>query len=77
MTVQVHFEDGTYWATVDECPGLFAAGDTEEELFASVADGLRAYLATGGREPHVELLDVAPADQPSASRTVKKTLITA
>lgn len=77
MTVQVHFEDGTYWATVDECPGLFAAGDTEEELFASVADGLRAALATGGREPHVELIDAAPADQPSASRTVKKTLITA
>lgn len=76
MTVQVHFEDGAYWATVDEYPGLFAAGDTEEELFESVADGLRAYLATAGREPQIELRDVAASEQPSASRTVRKTLIT-
>lgn len=77
MTVQVHFEDGSYWATVDECPGLFAAGDTEAELFESVADGLRSYLAEGGREPQVTLLDVSSADQSPASRTVKKALITA
>lgn len=77
MTVQVHFEAGAYWATVDECPGLFAAGDTEAELFESVADGLRAYLAEGGHEPQVTLLDVSSSEQPPALKTVKKTLITA
>lgn len=77
MTVQVHFEAGTCWATVDEFPGLFAAGDTERELYESVADGLRVYLAEGGREPQVTLLDVIDSERPPASRTVRKTLITA
>jgi predicted RNase H-like HicB family nuclease len=77
VTVQVHFEDGSYWATVDECPGLFAAGDTEHELFESVTDGLRVYLAKDGREPEVELRDVCPPAQSPVSKTVKKTLVTA
>lgn len=28
----VHEEDGSYWAEVPTCPGLFASGDTLDEL---------------------------------------------
>ncbi|HZL48719.1 MAG TPA: type II toxin-antitoxin system HicB family antitoxin [Solirubrobacteraceae bacterium] len=33
----VHEEDGSFWAEVPSCPGLFATGDTLDEL----AEGLR------------------------------------
>jgi len=33
----VHEENGSFWAEVPSCPGLFATGDTLDEL----AEGLR------------------------------------
>jgi predicted RNase H-like HicB family nuclease len=47
LTIHAHFEDGAYWATVDEHPGVFAAGDTLEELGKSLQEGIA--LATPER----------------------------
>ena len=44
LHVQVHLEDGSYWATVVEFPGVFAAGDTMDELRESLEEGLSLYL---------------------------------
>lgn len=42
-TVTVHREDGSFWAEVDELPGCFAAGDTEEELQESLVEAVGLY----------------------------------
>lgn len=48
LTVQVRFEDGALWATIDEYPGVFATGDTIEELQDSLAEGLSLVLSEPG-----------------------------
>jgi predicted RNase H-like HicB family nuclease len=56
LTIQVRFEDGSLWATVDELPGVFATGDTLEELRESLQEGIRLYLTAPGEElPHLEI----------------------
>jgi predicted RNase H-like HicB family nuclease len=45
LTVNIHLEDGSYWADVPELPGCFASGDTLDELFNSVREGIQLYLA--------------------------------
>lgn len=49
--VQIREEDGAFWATVDEYPGVFAAGDDLEELRASVEEGICLIKAEPGGEP--------------------------
>ena len=57
LTVQIHREDGAFWAQVVEYPGCFAAGDTIEELIESLDEALSLVLGhkvTGvdlGEEP--------------------------
>jgi predicted RNase H-like HicB family nuclease len=46
LTVNVHLEDEAYWADVPELPGCFATGDTLDELFDSLREGIQLYLAT-------------------------------
>ncbi|MEV4418796.1 type II toxin-antitoxin system HicB family antitoxin [Patulibacter sp. NPDC049589] len=75
ITIEVHSEDGTFWATVAEFPGLFATGDTEPELFENVAEGLRVYLSEDGTVVRRVTLD-DPAPTPGV-RTVRKTLLSA
>jgi predicted RNase H-like HicB family nuclease len=48
LTVNVHLEDGSYWADVPELPGCFATGDTLDELFDSLREGIRLYSAEEG-----------------------------
>ena len=43
--VDVHHEDGSYWAEVQELPGCFASGDTVAELIESVEEAVALYLA--------------------------------
>jgi predicted RNase H-like HicB family nuclease len=53
LTANVHLEDGSYWADVPQLPGCFAAGETLDELFASLSEGIQLYLdddAGGHRE---------------------------
>lgn len=58
LHVHVHLEDGSYWATVLEFPGVFAAGDTMDELRASLEEGLGLYLEDEVRGvPTVRLTD--------------------
>ena len=45
LHVDVHHEEGSYWAEVRELPGCFAAGDTVAELIASVEEAVALYLA--------------------------------
>jgi predicted RNase H-like HicB family nuclease len=40
LHVQIRREDGAFWATVDEYPGVFATGDDLEELRASLEEGI-------------------------------------
>lgn len=47
LTVQIHLEDGSYWAQVVEYPGCFATGDTLDELAESLRESLSLVL---GRE---------------------------
>lgn len=48
-TARIHIEDGSYWADVPELPGCFASGDTLDELFESLQEGVALYLAGSGR----------------------------
>lgn len=43
--VDVHHEDGAYWAEVRELLGCFASGDTVEELVESVEQAVALYVA--------------------------------
>lgn len=51
LTARVHAEDGSYWADVPELPGCFAAGDTLDELFESLREGVTLYLSEEGERP--------------------------
>jgi predicted RNase H-like HicB family nuclease len=48
LTAHIHFEGGSYWADVPELPGCFASGDTLDELFESLQEGVVLYLADEG-----------------------------
>lgn len=57
--MQLHFkinlDDGSFWATVEEYPGVFAAGDTLEELRASLEEGISLYLSEPGASVNVKI----------------------
>jgi predicted RNase H-like HicB family nuclease len=56
LHVDVHHEDGAYWAEVRELPGCFAAGDTLAELVESVEEAISLYLAPPeGKAPPVTI----------------------
>ncbi|MGE5283003.1 MAG: type II toxin-antitoxin system HicB family antitoxin [Chloroflexota bacterium] len=45
LTARIHIEEGSCWADVPELPGCFASGDTLDELFDSLHEGIALYLA--------------------------------
>lgn len=45
LVVRIHNEHGSYWADVQGLPGCFASGDTLDELFRSLKEGVVLYLA--------------------------------
>jgi predicted RNase H-like HicB family nuclease len=45
LKVNVHLEDGSYWADVPELPGCFASGDSLDELLDSLREGIDLYLS--------------------------------
>lgn len=47
LTANIHREDGSYWADVPKLPGCFASGETLDELFDSLREGIWLYLAEG------------------------------
>jgi predicted RNase H-like HicB family nuclease len=50
LTARIHIEDNSYWADVPELPGCFASGDTRDELFDSLQEGIALYLADEGEQ---------------------------
>lgn len=51
-----------FWATVEEFPGVFATGDTLEELRASLEEGIAFYVAEPGEDVRaVQLTTIEPA----------------
>ena len=53
LHVNVRFEDESFWATVDEFPGVFATGESLAELRASLEEGIGLVLASPGEPPPV------------------------
>ena len=51
VTARIHIEDDSYWADVPELPGCFASGETLDELFDSLREGVALYLAEQGDDP--------------------------
>jgi predicted RNase H-like HicB family nuclease len=47
LTANIHREDGSDWADVPKLPGCFASDETLDELFDSLQEGIRLYLAEG------------------------------
>lgn len=43
-TLELHREDGTLWAQVVELPGVFAAGDSMEELLDNLLEAMTQVL---------------------------------
>lgn len=73
LHVDVRFEDGSMWATVDEMPGVFATGDDLDELRESLEEGIALMLAKPGQEPPAVIL--APLNVgPSATRACAELL---
>ena len=56
--VKVHFEDDSYWAEIEELPGCFAAGDTLDELVASLPEVVGLYLSSPGHPVQVQVDEV-------------------
>ncbi len=74
LHVRVRFEDGSYWATVDEFPGVFGAGDDLEELRESLAEGIALVLTDPGEEPPTVHLDELHAGERVSSDTAELVL---
>ncbi|HYM44963.1 MAG TPA: type II toxin-antitoxin system HicB family antitoxin [Solirubrobacteraceae bacterium] len=43
IQASVHEEDGSFWAEVPSCPGLFASGDTLDELAEALREAWALY----------------------------------
>jgi predicted RNase H-like HicB family nuclease len=43
LRVSVQHEDGAFWATVEEFPGVFATGDDLDELRESPQEGIALF----------------------------------
>lgn len=56
LHVRVRHEYDSFWATVDEFPGVFATGDTLDELRQSLEEGISLVLERpNGEVPTVSL----------------------
>ena len=55
LTARIHAEDGSYWADVRELPGVFATGDTLDELFDSLREGVVLVMGNDSGTESVQL----------------------
>jgi len=44
ITARIHSEEGSYWAEVPELPGVFASGDTLDELVDALREAVSMVL---------------------------------
>jgi predicted RNase H-like HicB family nuclease len=75
--IRVRFEDQAFWATVDEYAGVFATGDTLDELRESLEEGIALVLvgAGAGAEERQVRLSPLPADSVAAVASSELTLV--
>lgn len=67
-TVRVHHEDDSLWAEVIELPGVFATGDTMDELAESLGEAISLYLDD---DPHGgRVVWQSPSSNPEEDRRV-------
>lgn len=71
LHVDVHHEDGSYWAEVRELPGCFASGDTAAELIESVEEAVALYLAPPEGEAPAVAVELAGFDLSLASEPLQ------
>ena len=50
LTARIHLEEGSYWADVPDLPGCLASGETLDELFSSLQEGIALYPADEGEQ---------------------------
>jgi predicted RNase H-like HicB family nuclease len=55
LHVEVHYEDGMYWAQVREWPGCFASGRTLNELAEALEDSIGLYMTPEDEEEPVRV----------------------
>ena len=55
LTARIHAEDGSYWADVPELPGVFATGETLDELFESLREGVVLVLGNDSAADSVQV----------------------
>jgi predicted RNase H-like HicB family nuclease len=60
LVAQVHREDGMYWAEVASHPGLFASGETMDELIEALGEAWSLYASDDCSGPQTA---VTPATQ--------------
>ena len=71
--VCIRSEDGSYWATVAEYPGVFATGDDLEELRESLEEGISLVLADDDKPAPIHLAPLKIASEkptPASSELV-------
>lgn len=61
IQVRIRFEEGAYWATVDEYPGVFATGDSLQELRESLEEGLALVIKDADPQAHPVRLSTLPS----------------
>jgi predicted RNase H-like HicB family nuclease len=67
LNIVVHDEDGALWATIHEMPGVFATGDTMDELRESLQEGISLWLAEPGHDSPAVVLGELEKKQMLAS----------
>lgn len=73
--ISIHLEDQAYWATVDEYPGVFAAGDTLDELRESLEEGLSLVIEDADPEQRPVRLSPLPVDATEAVASAELRLL--
>jgi predicted RNase H-like HicB family nuclease len=67
LHVNVRNEDNSFWATVDEFPGVLATGD---ELRESLQEGIALMLERDGEVPTVTIAPLKLADATASTQLV-------
>jgi predicted RNase H-like HicB family nuclease len=75
LTLIIRLEDGAMWATVEEFPGVFATGDTLEELRVSLEEGISLYVAEPDKP--VVCVRLAPLSGPPVATQTHAELVCA
>jgi predicted RNase H-like HicB family nuclease len=63
IEAQVHLEDGMYWAEVSGYPGLFASGETLDELTEALVEAWVLYATDSLTKMSIEPVAPAPAQK--------------